>query len=217
VLRLSFDVVANCICFCLEPTVLSRFRDHLGKGLLPAYIIGTVAQCRDQIDGNERIVVIDESDPLLRARRGTCSALHHELEPAGVGRFRNPYSAVRRAFDDHPSVRSQFGSRVAASGCHPWVMHLVKACGLRLGASARSCDSGRTCISAAGLSGNRKRRVRRPLSRAERTLIPCRWSRRDLAFCLKLPVGVRRLARERWGRSVFYRRSRRSLPQRRLL
>jgi len=40
-----------------------------------------------QIDGHERIVVVEEGDPLPRARLEACANFQHEFEPVEVQRI----------------------------------------------------------------------------------------------------------------------------------
>ena len=44
-------------------------------------------QCEDQIDGDERSVVVEESDPLPRARLEACITFQPEFELVKVKRF----------------------------------------------------------------------------------------------------------------------------------
>ena len=86
---------ADCVCLDVNPAALASLRHHLSIGWLPGVVGGTARQFGDQIDGNERIVIVDEDDPSPRARFGNGVAGQHKLEPAEVKRLgETPNGAV---------------------------------------------------------------------------------------------------------------------------
>jgi len=83
----TLDVRADGLRFCVDPTVAASLSDHLCKGRCPCLVVGTPPQRTDQIDGHERIVVVEEGDPLPRARLEACANFQHEFEPVEVQRI----------------------------------------------------------------------------------------------------------------------------------
>jgi hypothetical protein len=70
---------ADCVCLDVNPAALASLRHHLSIGWLPGAVGGTARQFGDQIDGNERIVIVDEDDPRQDLDSATASPVSTSL------------------------------------------------------------------------------------------------------------------------------------------
>jgi hypothetical protein len=87
--------------------VLARQLDHVGVGRLPGPVIGSTRQGKNEVDRNERVAGIDESDVLDRNRPVAGVPLSNSLK------FRKSNGSVRRASPSgvHSTIISQFPCR----------------------------------------------------------------------------------------------------------
>ena len=83
---LTLDARADGMCFCVDPhrAWLAILLDHPCKGRCPSLVAGTTPQREDQIDGDE---VVEQGDPLPRARLEACITFQPEFELVKVKRF----------------------------------------------------------------------------------------------------------------------------------